>query len=153
MALLYENTQVGYLIIGVIAGCFLGVFVPMMVLLPDHGGWGLWGGVVVLVGSGVLFHSLTVRVDEKRLIWYFGPRFWQNELALEDIVRVERVRNSPLMGWGIRWWGEGWLYNVSGLDAVEIETIDGTVLRIGTDEPERLIDALTHATAPRPHAS
>jgi hypothetical protein len=37
---------------------------------------------------------------------------------------------------------DGWLYNVAGLDAVEIETTEGDVIRIGTDEPDRLANAL-----------
>lgn len=128
MALWYEHTQFGYVIVSVTVGSFLGVLLPMLVLLPDHGGLGLWGTAIIIVGAGVLFHSLTVRIDDERLVWHFGPRFWK-EVFLDEIVRVEQVRNSPLMGWGIRWMGNGWLYNVSGLDAVEIETTDGTVVR------------------------
>ena len=37
---------------------------------------------------------------------------------------------------------DGWLYNVSGLDAVEIETSDGDVIRLGTDEPNQLSSVL-----------
>ena len=48
---------------------------------------------------------------------------------------------------GIRWWGHGWLYNVSGFKAVEIELASGKRLRIGTDEPERLAQAISAATA------
>ena len=42
-------------------------------------------------------------------------------------------------GWGVRYYGQGWLYNVSGLDAVEIRLKSGKHIRIGTDEPEALV--------------
>lgn len=39
----------------------------------------------------------------------------------------------------------GWLFNVSGLDAVELELINNRRFRIGTDEPQRLIAAIQTA--------
>jgi hypothetical protein len=38
--------------------------------------------------------------------------------------------------------GDGWLYNVSGLRAVEVGLKSGRKYRVGTDEPERLEAAL-----------
>ena len=35
-----------------------------------------------------------------------------------------------------------WIYNVSGFDAIEIQTKDGKRHRIGTDEPKKLEDTL-----------
>ncbi len=37
----------------------------------------------------------------------------------------------------------GWMFNVSGLDAVDIELKDGGRFRIGTDEPEELVRAIS----------
>jgi hypothetical protein len=141
----YRHTQIGYVIIAVMAGSVVGIIVPLMLFLPGGGGWGLWIGAAAVGGSGVLFHALTVEVADGTLTWYFGPHFWTNELPVDEIERVERVRNSPWMGWGIRRLRNGWLYNVSGLDAVEVETEDGTVVRIGTDEPDALRRALERA--------
>lgn len=42
------------------------------------------------------------------------------------------------------------VYYMSGCDAVEVETADGAVVRIGTGEPERLADVLR---SKRPDAS
>jgi hypothetical protein len=49
-----------------------------------------------------------------------------------------------MAGYGIRWTSRGWLYNVSGTRAVEIQTTE-TTFAIGTDEPERLLSALHEA--------
>jgi len=138
----YEHTQIGYVIIAVMGGSFFGVILPLLLFLPGPARGGLGFAAVMVGGAGLLFHSLTIRVHDGTLIWHFGPYFWTNELALDEIARVEPVRNTPLMGWGIRMLRNGWLYNVSGLDAVEIETQDGTVVRLGTDEPEALCRAL-----------
>ena len=63
-------------------------------------------------------------------------------VALDDIVSVREVRNSWWQGWGIRRITNGWMYNVWGLDAVEVEVGGGTGFRIGTDDSERLAAAL-----------
>jgi hypothetical protein len=38
--------------------------------------------------------------------------------------------------------GQGWLWNVSGIDAVELTMKNGDRFRIGTDEPEKLVTAI-----------
>ena len=53
------------------------------------------------------------------------------------------VRNSWWYGFGIRWFPGGTLWNVWGLDAVEFDLVKGRKLRIGTDEPEQLLAALS----------
>ena len=102
------------------------------------------GGVGVLA---VLFSSLTVQVTDRELVFYFGPGFWTRRFALDDIVSAEVVRNSALYGWGIRYTRHGWLYNVSGLRAVQLNIRGEGQIRIGTDEPEALKQALEEATA------
>jgi hypothetical protein len=52
------------------------------------------------------------------------------------------VRNPWYYGWGIRITPDGLLYNVSGTRAVEITLTDGSKLRLGTDEPEALCQAI-----------
>lgn len=88
--------------------------------------------------------SLTVVVDEEALRFSFGPGVWERRIPLDDVQRVAPVRNSPLYGWGIHYTPHGWLYNVSGLDAVELQSSTET-LRLGTDEPTQLVQALKHA--------
>ena len=93
----------------------------------------------------VLFSSLTVVVDEEELRFFFGPGFWTPRIPLAAIQQAKVVRTSPLYGWGIRYPFDGWLYNVSGLQAVELTVKGEGTLRIGTDEPEALVAALAEA--------
>ncbi len=97
---------------------------------------------IFLVGLAIVFSSLTVELGEGELRWYFGPGFWSYRVPLADLVSVAAVRNRWWYGWGIRA-GPGFrLYNVSGLDAVELRLKSGEVRRVGTDDPQGLAEAL-----------
>jgi hypothetical protein len=91
-----------------------------------------------------LFGSLTVEVDDEELRHWFGPSFWKKSYQLLDIESSTVVRNSWFWGWGIRLTPNGWLYNVSGLDAVQLQLRSGRKLRIGTDDPQGLVEAISH---------
>ncbi|MES3629711.1 MAG: hypothetical protein PPP56_06055 [Longimonas sp.] len=90
----------------------------------------------------VLFATLTTEITDRTFRFYFGPGFWTREFPLEDIRSVEVVQNSVLHGWGIRYIFDGWLYNVSGLQAVRLDIGGEETIRVGTDEPEALKEAL-----------
>ena len=108
-----------------------------------------WAVGLLLALVGYLFSSLTVIVDDQAVRWHFGPGFWRKSIALDEISGVRSVRNKWWYGWGIRITPHGWLYCVSGLEAVELQTADGKTLRIGTAEPERLRLAIEAATKSR----
>ena len=98
--------------------------------------------IVLLLVVGWLFGSLTVAIAGGAINWWFGPGFWKKGVTIYEIEACEPVRNRWWWGWGIRYYGKGWLYNVSGLDAVELTLKDGKHIRIGTDEPEALVMAI-----------
>ena len=78
----------------------------------------------------------------KSLRWWFGWGVWTKRIPLEDIASAVPVRNPWWYGFGIHRTPRGWLYNVSGLDAVEIRLRNGRKLRLGTDEPGKLASEL-----------
>jgi hypothetical protein len=98
--------------------------------------------IVLVVVIAFLFSSLTVEVGEGELRWYFGPGLWTYRVALTEIKDVGIVRNHWWNGWGIRMAPGFRLYNVSGLDAVELRVGPGDIRRIGTDDPQGLVQAL-----------
>jgi hypothetical protein len=119
----------------------------ILALLSAVAGWqsGQWAAAivpVVLVITAFLFSSLTVSVNERELRWYFGPGLWTYKLPVDDIETVAVVRNQWWNGFGIRVRPGFRLYNVSGLDAVELRLNSGDVRRIGTDDPNGLYAAL-----------
>jgi hypothetical protein len=142
---MYRHTQIGWTVLAFFAG-FL--FYLAIILLfravtggPGHllGGLLLWAGCfLVTVVLALLFGALTVEVDDEELRVWFGTGLIRKQIPLADVASCRQVKNEWWYGWGIRYFGRGWLYNVSGLDAVELNMRDGSVLRIGTDEPEEL---------------
>jgi hypothetical protein len=99
----------------------------------------------------LLFHSLTVEVARGYLVIRFGVGLIRKRWSLKDIDRAEVVRNRWWYGWGIRITPHGWLFNVSGSDAVQVRFENGKQLRIGTDEPEKLQRAIMDAVARHRH--
>lgn len=108
------------------------------------------GASSVVIALVVLwFNSLLVVVDADRVRVSFGPGRPHRAMAIRDITGFRRVRNKWYYGWGVRRLSEGWMYNVWGLDAVELDLADGKKFRIGTNEPSDLLAALSAHTALR----
>ncbi len=138
----YEHTQVGYLIISVMAAAM----VLIGVVLANAGiNWITIGVLVVIAVALVLFSSLTVVIWEEELEARFGPGPIRKRFKLNEIESCQVVKNHWYYGWGIRLTPHGVLYNVSGFDAVEIKLRTGKKFRIGTDVPQKLEEAIRQA--------
>jgi hypothetical protein len=135
----YRHTQPG---ISIVISCLLAGAI---------GGGALWRSgqwppaialTVLLFAVAIVFSSLTVEVNDDELRWHFGPGLWSYRLSLDEIKEVAVVKNRWWYGFGIRM-GQGFrLYNVSGLDAVELRLKTDEIRRIGTDDPQGLAHAL-----------
>ncbi len=98
--------------------------------------------LVLLIGFA-LFYSLNVEIGDGVLVCSFGVGLIRRRIFLSDVQSVRIVQNPWYVGWGIRWMpGQYWLWNVSGLQAVELLFKDGVRFRIGTDEPQVLAGAI-----------
>jgi hypothetical protein len=140
---IYRHRQVGTLVLlalggSAAAGAAMGILQPgsRFVSAPV---------VAVLLLAALAFWALTVEVTEDELVVAFGPGWFRKRFGIEEILGARVVRNPWYYGWGIRLTPHGWLYNVSGLDAVELELRGDRRFRIGTDEPERLLEAVRQA--------
>lgn len=101
--------------------------------------------VIALAASALVFHRMTVEVTAEEVAVRFGFGLIRKRFRLSDIRDSRPVRNRWYYGWGIRMTPVGWIYNVEGLDAVELSFRDGRAVRIGTAEPERLASAIRQA--------
>ncbi len=131
----YKHTQIGYLLIIALIIPLLILFFAMTIteftqILPIV--------LITLLTALILFYSLTVEIDKTRLIIKFGFGVINKKFILKDIKSCHTVKNHWYYGWGIRLTPYGWLYNISGLSAVEIQMKNGKKYRIGTDEPKNL---------------
>jgi hypothetical protein len=131
---LYKHTQVGWLLLVIVTTVVL-ILAFWTAINPIPSAIITISALVILLS---LFSSLTVVGDDKGVLFYFGPGIIRKRVSYEQIKSVSMVRNRWFYGWGVRWYGRGWLYNVSGLDGVELKLANGSQLRIGTDEPEKL---------------
>ena len=143
----YHHTQPGTLN-RMIVGAFFLVLMALAAFLGDGDPTALWVMLMVcgiLLLALVLFHAMTVEVRHGRLRIRFGIGLIRKTIPVRDIERVEPVRNRWWYGWGIRLTPHGWLFSVSGLDAVQLHMRDGRGYRIGTDEPAKLCAAIEEA--------
>jgi len=142
MSEFYRHRQIGYLtVVLVIALCIL----IALIMYMEGLNWVALAVLAILAVSLVFFGSLTVVVDQDTLEIRFGAGIVRKRFRLSDIESCRRVRNPWYYGWGIRLIPHGWLFSVSGLDAVEIVMKTGKTYRIGTDEPEALEAAIRRA--------
>ncbi len=140
----YSHTQQGYVTkISLLAAVILCVVIAStaggMPVLAKSAVYGI--GLMFLVLAWI-FGSLTVEVDGEELRHYFGPGFWRKTYLVHEIEDVTVVKNLWIYGWGIRLTPHGWLYNVSGLGAVQVHLQSSRKFRIGTDEPDALKKAI-----------
>jgi len=142
----YQHTQFGTVVVGSLAASAL-VLVGLGLALGER--VFTFGGPVMMGIAALLFYALTVEIDGTHLTFRFGVGLIRKRIPLAEIVNVKPVRNSWLYGWGIHRTPHGWLYNVSGWEAVEIAMASGKRLRLDTDEPQRLAQALLAATRER----
>lgn len=135
----YRHTQIGSVILATISGAMV-----LILLLMDlyEFNWIPLIVLAILAICVVLFATLTVEIDQEHLRIQFGPGFIRKKFPLQDIESHQVVKNHWFYGWGIRRTPHGWLWNVSGLDAVELLLKNGKRFRIGTDDPEGLARAI-----------
>ena len=87
----------------------------------------------------LIFYKLTIIVDHKTVSFRMGIGLVHKTYKMAEIKTCKPVRNSLLMGIGIRVLGNGMLYNVTGLKAIELRfKYKSAIIRIGTDRPEEI---------------
>ena len=136
----YLHTQSGLLIVNAMLAlsvifAALGLFVlkALFVVVP------------LLLLTGWVFHSLTIEIGDGELRWWFGAGLVRKRVAVAEVVAARVVRTNSLEGWGIHWSRFGWLYNVSGYDAVAITLRNGKTFALGTDQPVALAAAINES--------
>ncbi len=136
---MYKHTQTGWVIIysftaallAILAVHFFSPSVPPLIL------------ELVIFLCIPLFATLTVSIKSRILHIVFGIGLIRMRFKLDEVISCKIVRNQWWCGYGIHgWFKKGWLINVSGLDAVELKIKNGMAYRIGTDEPQKLHEAI-----------
>ncbi|MFO0946226.1 MAG: hypothetical protein U1D30_09810 [Planctomycetota bacterium] len=139
----FEHRQTGTVILGALGGgglfCLASVawirempWIPLVIAFP-------------LLAIGYLFSSLRILVTDDDLIWAFGPGVLRKRVPLREIEQAEVTKTHLWEGWGMHYTPRGWLYNVSGFDAVAIRLKSGKQFVLGTDQPRELAEAIKNS--------
>jgi hypothetical protein len=138
----YRHTQVGWVILGVLAAILAFVWSRLPPEAAAAAGFPL---LLVAVLTLLVFSALTVEVDAEAIRLRFGIGLVRKRIPIGEVKGWREVRNPWYTGWGIRL-GPGYvLWNVSGFDAVELDLPGGRHFRVGTDEPGALAAAIERA--------
>ncbi len=135
----YVHKQYGFIILFLISWIasfvalalfLLGPIIPIIVF------------ACLLAVIAYLFHGLTIRVDDSAISWGFGPGVFGKKVLFSEIKQVSTVTNSFRHGIGVRITHDGWVYSVHGFSAVALELLDGTFIRLGTNDQDTLVSVL-----------
>jgi hypothetical protein len=140
----YEHRQTATWLTALLLGSALGAGALALAVAAESTAGAVVAGAVafVVLLAAWIFRSLRVRVGDTHVEVAFGSGWPRRSIALAEIESAEPVRNRWWYGWGIRFTPHGWLWNLSGLDAVELRRRGGKRFRIGTDDPEGLAGAI-----------
>ncbi len=150
---MYKHTQIGYAAIVILVAVMVAILAKAVFQNGSGFDWKLHaiaGAAIFSIGGA--FSSMTIEVHSGELSWHFSIPWIRNGVQIKDISNVEAVRNPLIYGLGAHMIRRGWVYNVSGLDAVEVTLQDGTTLRLGTDQPDELLRAIKDAKIAMPRA-
>ena len=135
----YRHTQLGYLLI-----VALGAATLLMARLTIVTKFSL-GAILLLAFMTLclaLFATLTVEVNDRTINIQFGMGVLRKSFLLQDIQAYRAVKNPWYYAWGIHAIPGGWIFNVSGWEAVELQMKNGRKYRIGTDDVQGLAHAI-----------
>ncbi len=131
----YEHTQIGHVIIWSLLAIIL-IASGGLIRSPFHREPSVIVSIILLVCL-VLFYRLRITIEDDII---------RKRVRLAEIVGCEPIRIRWWYGWGIHLTPCGWLYNVSGFDAVAITLRDGRKFALGTDDPGGLVVAIKRYT-------
>ena len=136
----YARTQIGHVIICSLLAIIL-IASGGLIGSPLHREPPVIVSIILLVCL-VLFYRLRITIEDETLRASFGPGIIRNRVRLAEIAGCKPIRIRWWYGWGIHLTPYGWLYNVSGFDAVAITMRDGRKFALGTDDPHGLTTAI-----------
>lgn len=143
--ILYSKTQYGKGIISLTL-----VFLIVVIVLFDElnsldpiGEIASFSTILFLILVTLLFYKLKVEVNDSEILLTFGIGIIKKRIELNQIQSVEPVKNNFWYGWGIRLTPHGWLWNITGYEAVELTyQHDKRKFRIGCKDSAELKAAI-----------
>lgn len=102
-----------------------------------------WSMFSIFFLCALTFYRIKITVSETYISFKMGIGLMQKRYKVANLKSSTPVSNSMLNGIGIRLLSNGWLYNVSGFQAVELQfTHKNSVVRIGSDKAKEVSAAI-----------
>jgi hypothetical protein len=145
----YLHVQRGDLLVGVLATTSSATLGAIFVAGPY---WATSLALFLQLFAVLMFCSSVIQIANGHLLVRYGPGWIGRTIPLRDIVSCGIIRSVFSYGWGVRRTSHGYSYRPSQSIAVELQLINGRRVRIGTDRPLELVDAiLVESAAERSH--
>ncbi len=95
--------------------------------------------VIVFLICLLFFYKLTIIVDDKSVTFKLGIGLVGKSYKITDLKSCRPIATTVLNGIGIRMLPNGWLYNVTGLKAIELRFANKkSIVQIGTNKPDEI---------------
>ncbi|HEY5339669.1 MAG TPA: hypothetical protein VIK27_01470 [Candidatus Aquilonibacter sp.] len=107
-----------------------------------------WFTLALVLGLGllaVIFSSMTIRVTPEAVEWWLGLPLMKRRVPIADIASVSAGQVGWLTGLGIRTDGRNVTWIVTGRSVVILTLANGRHTRLGSNEPERVVEAIRAA--------
>lgn len=140
----YRETQVGWVVIIAVATALALLsysFLTHAGTKPMTMGSFLLVSAILIIVLALMYGMRTI-VGDGKIVVSFGIGLIKRSINVEQIKSISIVKNPWYYGWGMRMIPDGWLYNISGADAVELQLKTGRVVRIGSRDTKRLVEAI-----------
>lgn len=138
----YKHTQFGTLTLiillitgAIVAPIFLSMFVGGQLVVAF-----VTIGLYLLILA--MFYNFAVEISDGKLKFWFGIGVVGKTYPLKEIQSTQEVKNPWYYLWGVKSIPGGWLYAIAPGSAVEIVLKDGKVIRLGTNQPKKLKQAI-----------
>jgi hypothetical protein len=143
----YHHIQRGYWIQTLLAVPLVAMFITRRELPTVF-----WIALVLVFLVGGSFHMLTVTVTHHFIQVQFSLMFVRKRIWFHQVAGVDIVKVPWYWGIGIRWTPQGVLFNVAPGNAVAVRLRSGRSFLIGSDEPEKLAQAIESAVGLQPQS-
>jgi len=141
-----KYTQFGAFTVIALSSALIFCIVIMIITgLNDLAPIGIMGFVVMtLLICLLIFYKLTITIDDTYIRFSLGTGLIAKKYLISDIQSCKSVSNNLIYGIGIRKIPKGWLYNVTGLKAIEIKFKNSkSIVRIGTNHPDEIAEIIS----------
>lgn len=146
----YRHTQYGALMF--IVFLITGVLIAVVAVAIIAEGRTLAAVIMILgylLGLG-MFYSSTIEISEEKLKFWFGIGIVRKTFVLSEIQSSKEVDIPWYYFWGVKSIPGGWLWSIAPGTGVEIVLKNGSIVLLGTNQPEKLKQAVDAARQQTP---